>query len=1011
MPFTAGLNQKSDPRALQPPDLSIAVDVEAAEIGGLQTRYPFAAMGTDILGGGTISDPRRIVQNGDELLLFTKSSLYSWNSQISKWVSKGTHLAIKVSEEPVFVATGDQTDCDRAELSGTVVYAWTDAGKVYVAARDKTTGSIHLAPTAISGGDTRSRPKLVALSTKILLFMTNVTQADLEVLAIDPATVGTSIAATPTVIGNAVSTHNVYYDACRIIGADSAAVVRRDNPTTTYTVMKITAALAETSVAKARTADGPVAISSSPDGTHLQIVRGNGTNVQGDLVLVSTLADVYTAQAVGTVGVTINQIAVAHRSVTDSGVYRAYVFWTDGESESPNAGTSYLVKVNWVSTGNTLGSETTLVRALGVASRAFDHEGRVFVNLVFAGTSTAVTDVAYGQTATLQNTYFLYRDDGGAPFAKASVFVAGGFIPSTGHLPTVALTSGTTTYSWCGTERRIIPLGGNHRGYSDRGPRDISYTFDSDEARRCVRLGQTLYIAGGEILQYDGVRLTEVGFHYFPYFFSAVEDLVAGSLANGTYFYKVTPRWDNARGEIDRGTTATHAGVTIGSGPGGVTMSEIGPIHVTHKAFSSTDDVRIVIEIWRTLANPGDDAPYYLVTSKDPTDTTGDNCFVFNSTSLGQLADFSDYLVDDDARERETSHENGGVLENLSPPAATIIAATDTRLFLAGVAGDPDRVWYSKLRNAGEVAAFHDALTAQVPAVGGDITALAFLQETLAVFRETAVYVLPGDGFDNAGGGQNYGPARQISGDIGAVSHEAVAVTDKGLVFKSNKGWYLLNKGWSLEYIGGGVSDYDDEEPLAIDVLEAQHQVRILTSERMLVLDTLNSQPTGPVWYEWSVDDGIHACMWQGAHAYLTTTGPKTQLTTYTGVDYGWDVETAWIKLTDLQGMKRVRWLEILGEHRSSFQLRIRLARDYWSDGVDTYFDDETWTSTPAVVGGPMQMRFSPSIQQVQAIKVRLTATLDGGEPTGEAAKLTGLSFELGFKRGLFRQLPATQKA
>jgi len=103
----------------------------------------------------------------------------------------------------------------------------------------------------------------------------------------------------------------------------------------------------------------------------------------------------------------------------------------------------------------------------------------------------------------------------------------------------------------------------------------------------------------------------------------------------------------------------------------------------------------------------------------------------------------------------------------------------------------------------------------------------------------------------------------------------------------------------------------------------------------------------------------------------------------------------------------------VLGEYRSEHHLRVRIARDYLVSGdVPVYFDDTPWTPSPTVVGGPEQVTHGPSEQQVQAIKVRLTATAtdDEAAPSGEALKLTGLSLRLGFKPGLYRRLPAAQQ-
>lgn len=994
--FLGGLNQKADPRALESPELAICKDGQFDELGGIQTRYPFGAAQSDIFGGGTIADARRIERNGDELLLFTKDSLYSWSSQHSAWVRKATHLAVTTSEQSRFVNTAEQFDCDRAELNGTVVLTWAQtAGSTsqgYVAALDKETGAVLMQPTALAGSAARLR--VTALSSKILLtFYDGI--GGLYAYALDPASPAAALAGASTTLTN--TNYGERYDIVRIASTDQAVFACRRNPTTSYLVGTVTAGLVVATSTKARTCDGPIAVSADPTGAQAQVVRGNGANIQGDLITISTLADVYTAQAIGTAAATpVNQIACAHRSVQDSSQYRCYVFWS--YAESADTSTTFGTKYNWVDTGNTLGSQGDLVDHTGVVSRAFSHDGSVYVWIGFAAAS--VTTEAGGATpqiiGVLQNTYFLYRDDA-LLVAKAAAGVAGGYASSTGALPSVQ-TTGTNAYAWAGVERRAIALGGNLSGYGARAPRDIGIEFDSNAARRCARLGKTLYIAGGEILQYDGAGLYEVGFHIYPWFLD-LTDFAAGSLGAGGYGYKMTWRWDNAQGERERSTTATSGLVTVAASRS-VSIVPWHALNVTHKT-----DQPPAAELWRTAVNPTNESPFYLVTANDPTQTTGDNAYLPNDhTSMALSAILDDY-DDATATTLETNPENGAELENLAPPAASIIKATDSRLFLAGVAGDPDRVWYSKQRRDGEVAAFHDGLAVSIPAAGGRITGLALLFGRLPiVFREKAVYRLDGDGFDNTGGGANYAVER-IPGDVGAVNQESIAVTERGIVFQSSKGWHITN-GQSIDYIGGPISDYDDEDVLAVSVMEKQHQVRILTASRMLVWDTHATEAMGrPMWSEWTIAGGVHATIWDGVHVYLTSTGPKTQLATYTGVDYGIDVELAWLKLNDLAGYGMVDHFLPLGEFRSACTVRVRCARDYWKDGDGVYFQDKTHTPTQSA-GQPLQFRHSPSRKQVAALKVRLTVTPTSG---GEGVRLTGLTFRLGFIPGTYRNLSSSQ--
>jgi hypothetical protein len=953
LPLSVGLHQRADDRARPEPALDICRDVQFDEDGGLQTRLPYGTAAGSIFGGGSIANARRIERYGTETVLFTDTAVYSWNAQLSAWVLRGTHLAVKVTEAQRFVTTGDQIDGDRAELSGTIVYAWTEGSQVYAAAIDKTTSSVLVVPTAVSTAI--GRPRLVALATKILLFVEASTTL-LTVRAIDPAVPATAIGGAGTTV--LATDYNLYYDVVRAGTQDLVVGACRRQTTTSYTAFTVTPALAVTTSTKARTADGPLAVATIADGTQTQVVRGNSTNVQGDLLTTSTLADVFTAQAIGTVvGTPINQIAAAFASTTCT------VFW-DSLETSGSGNSSFATKSNTVTTGNVVGTQAFFVRRIGIGSRAFEHGSRIFVWLAFGeDDASVVAGTPLGIRAELQNTYFLYRDDG-LIVAKATSEVAGGYSPATGHLPGVTTTSATgNDYAWCGASRRIIDLSADNRSaFGARSPRDIAFSFDSNEARRCAVLGRTLYISGGLIQQYDGFALSEVGFLVTPWSIAAQDSGAAGNVAVGTYNWKGTIRFVNGQGEQERSTTATGVQLAV-AGASHIVIITYFPLYVTNKLTRPPS-----LEFWRTAVAAAPGVPYYLITGQDPTVTTGDNPYIPNAPSSSGST-FNDNFADATLTTKETNPENDGTLENLAPPAASIIIATDTRLFLAGVAGDPHRVWYSKQRNDGEVAAFHDSLVIDVPRSGGDITSIAFLGEVLYVFRRTAIYALPGTGFDNGGGAQNFGPARIVSLDVGAVSHESVALTPLGLVFKSSKGWQMLRGNEGVEYIGDKVSDFDAETVLAVNVVESQYQVRILSASRLLVWDYRANQ-----WGEDTITDGVHATMFGGVHVYLAATGTRTQATSYSGLTYGADVETTWNKPAGPTGAAAIRKVQTLGEYRSAHLLRLRMAYNYDS----TYVDDVVWSPSPTTVGGPLQFVHGPRRNRCESFKVRLTAVAAG---------------------------------
>jgi hypothetical protein len=1004
--FGSGLDQKSDILSSSPPSLDICQNIEFDEVGNARTRKPFALNTLAVIGGGLVTDTGAIrgnpVDNAGELLLFTATALYAWVPEANAWTLRDTYLAVAVDEVDRFGVNGDQTSVDRAELGGVVFFAWVTGTFLYLAAIDKSSGSVVVAPTkADSSGHNSSSCRLVALTTRVLLVMRD-TSTQTKVIAIDPSNISAAIASTPTII-----TGTGPYDVVRIPGQDTAFAVTGTS-TTQYELHKITAGLIITRTVKARGGDKMIALDIDPTGSFIQVgrcVSTSAANIVGDLVNANTMADVATGQVIGTraTGSSAAHVTCCYRLVQNSGAYRCYIFWTDPETgtgfSGPSTLTAFNCYQNWADTAGSLGAPTTFIRDLGIASRAFAYGSSVYFVGVFAGVNPLFGGVVF-PFASLQNTMFVYRDDGRL-IAKTSAGRAGGFI-TVPCLPSVSLTSGSTTFSLGATVRRIVPL---ERGntYSGREPCDVTLTFDDNRARRCARLGKTLYITSGlGLMQYDGTNVSELGTLIYPWDLLNNIAGAGGLLGNGSYSYKVTNKWTNAVGEIDRSTTAVVSSGATGSatGSGGVIVK---PLYYTRKPAT-----QITLEVWRTLVNPTADSPFYLVSSQDPT-ATGTNGYVANDPTVVSVS-FSgvngDILDDATVLTAQANPENGTLLESIAPPAAQIILATDSRLFVAGVAGQPDTVWYSKTRNDGEVAAFNDTLVIQVPIPGGKITALAFINRALVVFRENATYVFVGAGIDNANGGSNYELAR-VFPNCGAVNAEAVAVLDTGTLFKSNNGWYQLGLDWTLSYIGGPIVTFDTDDVYAIQVLTAQHQIRIVTDRRIILYDTLVKQ-----WGEWT-EFATGAAMWNGVHVLVGSATVSLQRTDFVGITYGWDIEFAWWKPNELQGRAIVRLFQLLIEVRAACAVRVRVARNYETNGGGwNYNQDEVMSVTPAA-GSPFQFKIAPKLKRGQAFKFRFTALAADGvsAPNADTAKLAGLAISYALEEGLFQGLPAAQKA
>lgn len=974
IPLAHGLDTKSDSRALQPPGLPVAKDVQVDDIGGIQTREQYQDITS--AAANTIANIRKIVPYGNELVAFSKDKLWSYASGDGLWTERAEYLAVKVDEHARFVTTGDQYDCDRAELGGVTMYCWsedTPSGTTsYVAAIDTATGAVKLSPTALPS--TAVRPSLLASTSSI--FLAYETTSQINVRTYTPGNLSSFGSFSQSASGI------VAQDMCIDESTGEALVTVSQG--TSYKLLRIAQdATLSASTFRTITTSGAISIARDSVSGGLSIVRWNAPAIEADTwtdAFVSVTNDI----PLRTSGAVVNQIT----SVYDgSGV--CSTFWSAGEVSTTN--TFILGKNSFTSGGSPTGEEI-LMRGCGLASHSFRHDGATFCWLAFAGESGG------DLVAQLQNTYFLLRSDG-LICAKAVSTQAGGFGVSSGRIPKVQ-DLGSGAFAFCGEYRRIIPLGDEQKGYSAQSPQDVVFEFDSNEARRTAQLGETLYISGGFVSQYDGANVTEVGFHNFPFNPSATAS-ASGTNLTGDYNYRETLAWYNAKGELDRSTTASIFSISGLSGQGATVFSR--DIHLTAKTGEAGE---VAQEVWRQVANAAFGAPFFLITSKDPS-STGANAYQVNTPLASASFSFLDDLADDDLISREPSPENGGLtLENLAPPGCSIIHATQDRLIFAGIPGLPNRLGYTKLRGDGEVASCHDSLYVDLPPTGGDVTAIGYLNETLIVFKETAIYALSGDGFDNNGGGQNYGPARLLNSDVGAVSQEALGLTPKGIIFQSSKGWYLLNHGWSAGYVGNGVEDFNGDTVVSTETMESQHQVRIVTTSRTIIWDYLVGE-----WFEWS-RSSVSACMWNGAHHVVSRTenGVLTQSATHNGNDVDMpklDIETGWIKVAGLQGFKRVKKVLILGEWRGTHHLRVKCAYNY----DETWVDDKTWTPSPAGTG-PLQVAHRPKKPKCQAIKLRITAegATAGTDPATYALNLTGLTLVVGLKPTSYKSLGAAQK-
>ena len=347
------------------------------------------------------------------------------------------------------------------------------------------------------------------------------------------------------------------------------------------------------------------------------------------------------------------------------------------------------------------------------------------------------------------------------------------------------------------------------------------------------------------------------------------------------------------------------------------------------------------------------------------------------------------------------------VVENICPPASSIMNVYQNRVHLVP---DEDRtnIWFSKLKRSEVGVSFSDAFTKRI-SDGGDTTALCAMDNREIVFKEAEIRAFSGDGPIDTGVG-SFGEHYLITSDVGCSEANPVW-TDKGIMFKSLKGIYLLGRNLQVSYIGAPVEEYNQYTVLKAELVETKNQVRfLLENQSMLVYDYLVDQwsvfeaPQGESFTPW---DTVDSAIWQNQYVMVKDDGTVLLETdAYQDLTDSYiplDLTTAWIKLTGLQGYQRVKWISLLGEVYDYCTINYEIYYDYVDANPQTgsVLVDANFTANP-----PAQFRIKPKMGfgKCQAFKIRLYDATADGATNYKGFAISDIMIQIGKKKGVMRQ-------
>lgn len=1002
--FTGGLAEEADPKALPSSRLETLENGVFDKIGRISKRHGFTSLSTTVAGSSSdIDDGQALLTYGDELLAADPDTLYSYDAVSARWVDKGTLVSCHVTSRGVagpMATTGGAAAADGATHtgSGLQAFAWEEfpfSGDpaIRYAIIDSATGATVVASTEIVASGIK--PRVVVFGNTFLFSWINRTDTRLYFATLPvgnpTATISGTAVTTATSDTNGLLTNYAYdlavittqggpfiYLAYRSRAAVETLVLRRYN-VNTPTVLAAEATFPDEKATC-------LGIFGHPYDRGVVVVYYTGTGVMfrnQPEALVNASNATLPPLAFGVVESIPDVIAVTGVATSSTAISMKF-FYTDKNGGTVTkyrtrtagvSGYSYRISLLGIMLGipwsEITAAPAAWLRSVSLSGKAFAYGGRAYVPC--------------GHSSETQSTYFL-ADENAKIVARVLPALSGvEFNASVANtmlmLPSPAQVDATTwRLSWLSSPDP------NDDDFPQPACSVVAVDFDLFEPAQSYRraeLGGNLHVGGGLLWAYDGQTLAEHGFLLYP---EGVSVPNAGSTYN--YQYAVCYEWRDARGVVHRSAPSVAAAegrAAVISGGSTVAVT-IPTLRVTNRTGTS-----IGCYVYRTENNG---SIFYRAGS------------VQNSTTADAVT-FTDTTTDAVLITRPQLYTTGGVLENIAPPPVSGLAVHRNRIFALD-STTPLSVWPSKVTETSAPVEFSDALAFAVDPRGGDITAIAGLDETLVVFKRAAVMYVSGEGPDDTGRQDSWSDAKVASLDVGCVNPRSVVAVPQGLMFQGAKGIYLLDRGLNVSFVGAAVEDSLAGQTVTSGaLLEEENQVRFtLGNRKALVFDYGRGQ--------WSVFTGVAAvdsAIWRGSHVYIRADGNVLEEGSGfadDGSHVALKLVTAWLQLADLQGFQRVYRALILGEYKSAHRLVVRVATDFnpaasqektiTPDAVATYGADATYGSgTPYGGEFPLyQWRVNITKRRSQALRLEIEDAPPASGSPGESMNLSGLTLVVG---------------
>lgn len=772
----AGLNDGADPSLLQPGQLQLVRNGRPRRVGRLGKKAGLiaASMSTS---AGTITGgvPNALTEWQGRPVLVANTN--AWELTGSLWAQHGLTLTRFTPVGSDLIARASTTSsnvtldplapsCAYASTTGRIVYVWNDGTNPYYSVYDDDGGCIlsGAIPLASTTGVDCTAVAVGGTNVQIIVRRT----ADLRCITFDTSTLSFG---SESSIGTLNAAGN-FWDVAPFSSTQWLFAYQ-----VSATDLRVCLMTGQTQTTTAALGIGGIAEGVSILGTPAEniYVSWTGGTVPGDVYGIVYAANLSSATAI--THIYTASIAIGQPTMVRSSATAVQLYFT---SYDETAFTAQIYQYNF--TNAAIATLQGAAEHFRLASRAFADNGHFYV---WGHTDQwALSGSPPSEGWLEQRTCYLLE----ASTPTVHLHAAPTLMTqrATTRLPAVIYASGATApyFAYPALQVVLATLGTSALMHV----KVLYYESLSENVRAAWRQwasdGQSVLFAGGVVQEYCG-DLYENNFFYRP----VIEDATVsggGGVDDGDHYYRVVYEWVDKLGRRTRSGPSDPVLATTTAGNNTVTLkaSTLRPGKNSFVGSQLTLQLAYV-HIYRTRVGI---AAFQRIT---PNIGVPVSCDRLGSATI---ITYVDTATDASIVDSEFLYTEGGVLPNALPPASRLICNGGNRMWLSG-GFDPTVVTASKIVVSVEPTQFvdHDAFRINLPEPA---TAVAWGDGALIAWTKTGIYLVTGDGPNDQGQGFFSDP-RRIPTDAGCIDPRSVAEIPAGWLYQSQRGFYILPRGFS----------------------------------------------------------------------------------------------------------------------------------------------------------------------------------------------------------------------